>query len=185
MKNWKKTAIMASVLVFVCAGVYLNWIYTQEEEVMNLADVLDKSVIMNDATLVMNQDQDAAVNITDQNADAGITDYFAAVRLSRQQSRDTAIATLQETMVYGDDSTEANGTLEELVGTALCEAQIESLVIAKGYADCVAYMSDNGISVAVAAPEDGLQAADVSLISDIILTQTDVTLENIRVIEVK
>ena len=42
--------------------------------------------------------------------------------------------------------------LEEIVQTALSEAQIESLIIAKGYADCVAYMSDEGISVAVSAP---------------------------------
>ena len=49
--------------------------------------------------------------------------------------------------------------------TALCEAQIESLVIAKGYSDCVAYIGDDGISIAVAAPEGGLQQADVAVIA--------------------
>lgn len=69
--------------------------------------------------------------------------------------------------------------------TALCEAQIESLVIAKGYADCVAYMNDEGISVAVAAPEAGLQSADAALIADIVMTQTGLGMEDIHVIEVK
>lgn len=186
MKNWKKTAIMASVLVFVCAGVYLNWLYTQDEQVMSLADALDQQKILGDAALVLSEGADAALEAASEGSDT-VTDYFAAVRLSRQQSRDSAIATLQETMAYGaeGENTQASGTLEDLVGTALCEAQIESLVIAKGYVDCVAYMNGNGISVAVAAPEDGLQAADVSLISDIILSQTDISLDNIRVIEVK
>lgn len=181
MKNWKKTAITASLLVFVCAGIYLNWIYTQEQDIPVLTDVLDAGALGAEVSPVMGGEL---------SMDAGteqVTDYFAAVRLSRQQSRDSAIATLQETMAYGGEETDYNavGTLEELVDTALQEAQIESLVIAKGYVDCVAYMTGGGISVAVAAPQEGLEPADVSLISDIILTQTDLTLDNIRVIEVK
>ena len=68
---------------------------------------------------------------------------------------------------------------------ALSEAQIESLVIAKGYADCVAYMTSEGISVAVAAPESGLQQKDVAVITDIILTQSDYEVEDIRIVEVQ
>ena len=43
------------------------------------------------------------------------------------------------------------------------------MVIAKGYADCVAYISQDGISVAVAAPENGLTQDDLSLVADIVL----------------
>ena len=68
--------------------------------------------------------------------------------------------------------------------TALTEAQIESLIIAKGYTDCVAYMSEEGISVAVAAPEGGLKQADVAVITDIVLTQSEYDVEDIRVVEV-
>ena len=77
-----------------------------------------------------------------------------------------------------------NASLEEIVQTALSEAQIESLVIAKGYADCVAYMTNEGISVAVASPEGGLQQTDVALIADIVMAQSDYTLDEIRVVEV-
>jgi stage III sporulation protein AH len=58
-------------------------------------------------------------------------------------------------------------------------------VIAKGYAECVAYISDGGISVALATPEGGLQQTDVAVIADIILTQSDFTMEQIRVVEVQ
>jgi len=75
--------------------------------------------------------------------------------------------------------------LEEIVQVALSEAQIESLIIAKGYADCVAYMSGEGISVAVASPEGGLQSQDVAVIADIVLSQSDFTMEDIHVIEVQ
>ena len=90
-------------------------------------------------------------------------------------------------MAYGDETnkTESTQQLETIVQTALTEAQIESLIIAKGYTDCVAYMSDTGISVAVASPEGGLQQADVSIIADIVITQTGFTLEEIRVVEVQ
>ena len=114
------------------------------------------------------------------------SDYFAAVRLSRQEARDSAIALLQEAMSYDTSSQESGSDqLEDIVQVALSEAQIESLVIAKGYADCVAYMSEEGISVAVAAPENGLAQADVALITDIIMSQSAYELEEIRIVEVQ
>lgn len=194
MKNWKKNAIVASILVFVCAGIYLNWLYTQDTETVNLTDTLNEEKILGATTLVMSQNNNAAVDAAQedlqdnaQEADGTVTDYFAAVRLSRQQSRDSAVTMLQEAMAYGEeaDASSASAELEEIVSTALCEAQIESLVIAKGYTDCVAYMSEDGISVAVAAPEEGLQEADVALISDIVLAQADYSLADIRIVEVK
>ena len=117
------------------------------------------------------------------------TDYFAAVRLSRQQARDNAVELLQEAMAYsgqdGGKDVESAMELEEIVQTALSEAQIESLIIAKGYRDCVAYMSGEGISVAVASPEGGLQEQDVAVIADIVMSQSDYSLEDIRVVEVQ
>ena len=49
----------------------------------------------------------------------------------------------------------------------------------------MAYMSDDGISVAVAAPENGLQENDVAVITDIIMTQSDYGLEEIRIVPVQ
>ena len=185
MKIWKKNMVAAGVLVTVCAGIYLNWLYTEDKAASNLTDTLDAEKVMSDELLVLSED--AAALAAGENIETTASDYFAAVRLSRQQARDNALNLLQEAMAYSDSAKEAetNASLEEIVQTALSEAQIESLVIAKGYADCVAYMTNEGISVAVAAPEGGLQQTDVAVIADIVLTQSDYSLSDIRVIEVQ
>ena len=166
MKIWKKNLIAAAVLVTVCAGIYVNWLYTEDQATADLTDTLDASKILSSDMLVM---ADGATIQADQQVTK--SEYFAAVRLSRQEARDSAVSLLQEAMAYGEDAeyVQTNTQLEQIVQTALCEAQIESLVIAKGYADCVAYMSEDGISVAVAAPEGGLQHRDVAVIADIVL----------------
>lgn len=184
MKIWKKNVIAAAVLVTVCAGIYVNWLYTEEQNAANLTDTLDADKILSADMLVMNDGSSLALD--DVDADT-VSDYFAAVRLSRQEARDSAVSLLQEAMAYNDDAQAAqtNTKLESIVQTALCEAQIESLVIAKGYTDCVAYISDQGVSVAVAAPEGGLQNKDVAVIADIVMTQSDYKMEDIRVVEVQ
>lgn len=182
MKTWKKNLVAVAVLICVCAGIYVNWLYTEDSTVSNLTDTLYEEKLLSPDTVVMGND-DLAQKL---NVDTTVTDYFAAVRLSRQQARDNAVGLLQEAMSYGADAedTQANAKLEEIVHTALCEAQIESLVIAKGYADCVAYISDNGISVAVAAPEGGLQQTDVAVIADIVISQSSLDMDDIHVLEV-
>ncbi len=188
MKVWKKNMVAAAVLVTVCAGIYVNWLYTEENTATGLMDTLDVEKVMSDETLILSGDMAAIAAGEDVATTA--TDYFAAVRLSRQQARDSAVNLLQEAMAYDEASTgtkdaESAMELEQIVQTALSEAQIESLIIAKGYADCVAYMSGKGISVAVASPEGGLQSEDVAVIADIVMTQSEYTLDDIRVVEVQ
>ena len=155
MKVWKKNLIAAAILVTVCAGIYVNWRYTEDQAAANLTDTLDTEKVMSDDNLVLSEDN--AVNL------------------------------LQEAMSYNESSKEAESAveLEQIVQTALSEAQIESLIIAKGYADCVAYMSGEGISIAVASPEGGLQREDVAVIADIVMAQSDYSLNDIRVVEVQ
>lgn len=183
MKTWKKNMVAAAVLVTVCAGIYVNWMYTEAQTSADLTDTLDESKILSQDMLVMNAESD----LLDFENPNTVSDYFAAVRLSRQEARDSAVGLLQEAMAYetNADVSSTNEQLEQLVQTALCEAQIESLVIAKGYADCVAYISDKGISVAVATPEGGLGDSDVAVIADIVMTQSDYTMEDIYVVEVQ
>lgn len=184
MKIWKKNLVAAAVLVTVCAGIYLNWLYTEDTATANLTDTLDAEKVMGEDTLVLSDDMAALAAGEDPETTA--SDYFAAVRLSRQEARDNALNLLQEAMAYSDESKarESSMELEQIVQTALSEAQIESLVIAKGYTDCVAYMTNEGISVAVSAPEGGLQQEDVAVIADIVLSQSDYTMSDIRIVEV-
>lgn len=181
MKIWKKNLVAFAILVTVCGGIFVNWKYGQEQAAANLTDTLDADKILSADTLVMSDDTLL------EETNTTMTDYFAAVRLSRQEARDSAVTLLQEAMAYSDDaeSAQTNERLEGIVQTALCEAQIESLVIAKGYTDCVAYINEEGISVAVASPEGGLQQEDVAVIADIIMTQSDFVMDDIRVVEVQ
>ncbi len=182
MKIWKKNVIAAAVLVTVCAGIYVNWLYTDDQVSADLTDTLNEDKILSSDMLVM-----ADGTTIEGDTLTSVTDYFAAVRLSRQEARDGAVTLLQEAMAYNNDAqdVQTDAQLEQIVQTALCEAQIESLVIAKGYTDCVAYMSDEGISVAVASPEGGLQQTDVAVIADIIISQSGMSMEEIRVVEVQ
>lgn len=179
MKNWKKNIAAAGVLLVVCTGIYVNWTLTNTHDVADLTDKLDSEMVLSPNGIVM--DSNTSVNTPNTSMD-----YFAAVRLSRQEARDSAVNLLQEAMAYGDSAQQAQSSaqLEKIVETALCEAQIESLIIAKGYVDCVAYMSDTGISVAVAAPEGGMKNQDVAVIADIVITQSGFGMEDIRVVEV-
>ena len=207
-KTWKRNAVVAVVLMFICVGVYLNWSehQTNTADAIELADTVDVDLlddtaeetiaIVDGATVetltgdveVLDGDYDAL--LTEATTDTSVSDYFAAIRLARQESRDSAADLLQETIAYetGADETAASAAsqqLETMVTTALKESQIEGLVIAKGYEDCVAYMSEEGISVAVAAPEEGLEAEAVAQICDIVVTQSDYTPSELKIIEVK
>lgn len=190
MNVWKKNLVAAAVLVTVCAGIYVNWLYTEENAPASLEDTLDAEKVMSEELLVL--EGDMAAIAAGEEVQTTAQDYFAAVRLSRQQARDSAVNLLQEAMAYvetgsgtGSKASESSMELEQIVQTALSEAQIESLIIAKGYVDCVAYMTGEGISVAVSAPEGGLQQADVAVIADIVMAQSDYDLDDIRVVEVQ
>ena len=183
---WKRNIVVATVLLFVCAAVYLNWKYAS-----NLDDVAasgtDGQKVLGQSTLVSGEgdvtDEDTGAVETDAAAEG---DYFATARLTRQQARDSAISLLREAAESDSAdtaaATEAAETIQVLAGYALAEAQIENLVTAKGYADCVAFMGDGAISVVVEA-DGGLQTEDVAKITEIVLSETDYTTGQITVLE--
>jgi len=179
--RFKRSAVVATVLVFVCAAVYINWRYSG-----NVADqVSAKNSADGGSTRVLG---DAALVDGKVIADEGIaTGYFDSARLSRQQSRDNALSLLREASeqvnVEQTALDEANRAIQTLAGYTMLENQIENLVIAKGYADCVPFMGDNSVSVVVSAAEDGLQTEDVAKIMDIVLTETNYTADQVKILE--
>ena len=62
------------------------------------------------------------------------------------------------------------------------QARDTAISMAKGYADCVAFMGDDAISVVVSDP-DGLDAVDVARIKDIVVSETSYTPDQIRIME--
>lgn len=173
-KNWKRPAVVLAVLVLVGASVYLNWRYAD--------NVAETDKILGQATLV--NENGEGVSLTN---DAAENDYFATARLSRKQARDSAISMLQEAEIdenaTEDVCNEASQTLQVLAGYTVAESQIENLVTAKGYADCVVFMGSDSCSVVVASGEEGLTATDVARIKDIVINETQYTAGQIKIME--
>ena len=115
------------------------------------------------------------------------TDYFAQARIDKMNNRDEAVQTLQ-TIIGGGDITN-----DEMVTNALaavevsklieCEGNIESLVKAQGYSDCVAYL--DGETAKLVVKTEGLDKAQAAAIKEVILGETNISAENIRIFEVK
>ena len=114
--------------------------------------------------------------------------YFASARLNRQQARDSALSLLQDAASQEDaDETvrlQMNDTIQTMADYTITEAQIENLVTAKGYADCVAFIGEDSLSLAVAAPEGGLTQADTARIVDVVQQTADYSAQQIKIIEV-
>lgn len=175
-KIWKKRAVVGAVLLFVCAAVYMNWRYAGSLE--------DTSKVLGESTLVSGEK--TGENNANVQQTAKENDYFATARLSRKQARDNAISMLKDasTDENADQSVlnEASQTLQVLAGYTVAESQIENLVTAKGYTDCVAFMGAESISVVV-EDEDGLDATDVARIMDIVVQETGYAPNQIKVLE--
>ena len=76
---------------------------------------------------------------------------------------------------------EASEGIAVLAGYTMKEAQIENLVTAKGYADCVAFMGEDSISVVVDTGTGELTAEDVAKITDITVTETGYPASGVKV----
>ena len=96
------------------------------------------------------------------------------------------IIDLHKTVVKVDEAAaaEAAQSIQTLAAYTLAEAQIENMITAKGYTDCVVFMADDGVSVVVSAGEDGLQTEDIAKITDIVKQETDLSADCIKILEV-
>lgn len=194
---WKRNAVVAAIALFICAAVYLNWSYGQEAEA---GKTLGQSTMVggNTNAPLVTGDSSAQTGSTDstQSGDTQTSaqtetgsEYFATARLNRQQARDSALSLLQDAAAREDADetvkTQVNDTIQTMADYTVTEAQIENLVIAKGYTDCVAFIGEDALSLAVAAPEGGLTEADTAKIVDVVNQSSGFTADQIKIIEVE
>lgn len=78
---------------------------------------------------------------------------------------------------------ESGAAIQTLANYTVSEAQIENLITAKGYADCVAFISDGSVSVVVSATADGLTDADVARITEVVTDETGFEAGSVKIIE--
>ena len=180
--RWKRNVVVATMAILVCAAVALNWKYSGEDAVKDAQETGGK--LLGEATLVSGQEGDAE-GAADEEAVYTGSDYFASARLTRQQARDNAISLLKDAAEQegADTATanEASESIQVLAAYTLKEAQIENLVTAKGYKDCVAFMGDESISVVVSTGTGELTAEDVAKITDIAMAETGLDAGGIKI----
>jgi len=183
-KNLKRNLVMVAVLLFVCAAVYLNWSYNSRQGEADAAMVKAEDMAMAAADEAYLQ-----TLAEEEQLSEGNSAYFASARLTRQQSRDEALSLL-ETAAAGEGASQetidsAMASITTMATWSLQEAQVENLLLAKDFDDCVVYMTGDAVTVAVPAPEEGLSAAAVARITDTVTSETDYTAGQLRIIEVR
>ncbi|MBR5806503.1 MAG: SpoIIIAH-like family protein [Oscillospiraceae bacterium] len=193
-KQRKASLIILSFAMIV--AVYLNWQYSRAgADTYILTDEITQQVntrINDESDLLKTEEDYETQNYGDAQLVATTkTDsdkYFEQARLSRQKTRDEALDTLQKTLkntkLSDIDKKQATEKLSQIIQNMTNETDIENMLKAKGFRDCVASISDNKISLAVRPVKGELSKADVSKIRDVVLSKTSISSQNIVVVEV-
>lgn len=181
----KKQIIMTCLTLMLGVAVYINYVsapkLSKDGESVEVAEMGD-TVNYGDTEFV-----NAVADMEKDAAEPAAADYFAQARLDKMNNRDEAVQTLQ-TIIGGGDLTENEmvvNALDAVEVSKLIESEgtIESLVKAQGFEDCVAYL--DGESAKVVIKTEGLDKAQAASVKEIILGETNVAAENIRIFEVK
>lgn len=201
MSVWKRNAVVVAIVLFVGAAVYLNWSYGRETagtDGQGGGKLLGQAALVNGKDDKQTGDGQAAGNAQSSaqpsagpgaspSAAGESTGYFASARLNRQQARDSALQLLQQAAADAgaqqDIIDEANASIQAMADLTMSEAQVENLVTAKGYGDCVCFINDNSASVVVSSTENGLSENDVTKIMEIVKEETGLAADKIKVIE--
>lgn len=188
MSVWKRNAVVLAIVLFVGVAVYLNWSYNNQLTGESNPDSSDGKVL-GQTTLVNGveddaEGEDASAEVEDGDDGSG---YFASARLNRQQARDSALELLQE--AAADEKAEqtvvdeANASIQAMAADTLSEAQVENLVTAKGYGDCVCFIGEDGVNLVVSTTSQGLGETDIAKIVEIVREETGLSADKIKIIE--
>ena len=159
-----KSAVMIAAVLLVGLAVYLNyrWFYDPIE-----------AVGYGDG----NMSQNSSASVDDG-------DYFTAAALSREEARDEALDVLKLVSESDEASAEARQEAADKISKIAVdiqnEANIETLVKAKGFEDCVAIISDDSVSVIVSA--ETLAASQTAQILSVVYDTTGITPDKVTII---
>jgi stage III sporulation protein AH len=185
----KRNLMILTVAMLVSAAAYLNWNYSQS--VANVGKILGESVLVGGSVSPASSLEGSADGTEEAGEEQEVfnadTNYFDTARLNRQEARDNSLTLLREAAADEkadlDTINSANEQLQQIAANALTESTIESLVIAKGYEDCVAFVNGESVSVVISKTEEGLQSADIAKVTDIVLEETGLTADKIKIME--
>ncbi len=199
-RNTRRVTALTLAAALVVA-VYLNWQYARtgaelETEAVNVsasaaeeASVPITDGLMTEAEAVSSTNKNyGEAQLVSVSNDSG-SKFFEEARLKREKAHDAALDTIQKTLKSASLSADEKKTYaQELTGNLEnlnAETEIETLVKAKGFADCLCFLQADRADLTVMTSGDALTAAQVAQIRDIILSKSSVTAQNITVVEVK
>ena len=172
MKLTKKSLIIAVIAAMICGAVYLDFL--SNETPTSSSELLDGY----------------EANFYDFPSETtpydNVENYFSQARLNRQVTRDESAELLLQIVegdfATGEEKSSAVKDMNLLAKTIQSEANIEALVCAKGFTECLAVVSSGNVNVIVKT--DGLEAEQATQIRDIVLSETDCEVKNIKIIEI-
>ncbi len=169
-----RSVVIISAVLLIGLAVYLNyrWFYDPVESLGYGDNNMDNNT---DGSETTGGETDGAT---------GESDYFTSAALIRQQSRDEAIDVLKLVTENEESSeaakAEAAAQISKIAVDIQNEANIEALVKAKGFEDCVAVIANDSVSVIVKA--ESLQANEAAQILAIVYETTGISPQNISII---
>ena len=115
--------------------------------------------------------------------------FFDEARLKREKAHDEALDTIQKTLkdssLSDAEKAEYTAQMTANLEDINAENEIETLIKAKGFADCLCFLQSGRADLTVMTSGDALTAAQVAQIRDIVMSKSNVTTQNITVVEVK
>lgn len=191
--NQKMTMLTLAVALGV--AVYLNWEYAKTTD-----NALAAAATPSATTPPAVTDQlavDAAANADKNYGEAQLVsvnggsggEFFETARLQRSKTRDEALDALQKSLksarLTDEEKSELTAKLTAQIESITLESDVENLIRAKGFVDCVAFINEGQVNITVMTPSDGLTKEEVAQIRDIVLSKCSVSVQNITVVEVK
>lgn len=170
----KNLAVVLAVLV-IGGAVYVNYLLFKDP--------------INDIGYGENNMEDVYGEISASDAEASLNaesdTYFSSTILSRQKARDEALSVLQTVVesseAMSETKAQAFADISQIASDIECEANIETLIEAKGFDDCVAVI--NGGTANIIVKTDGLRANDIAQINEIVYEQAGVLPVDVRIVE--
>lgn len=170
----KKQIVLASLVLVLGVAIYLNYTFTEGTTGYD---------ITTSANSVNEERTYGEAQLTDVKPD----EYFMNARLERQKARDESVETLANTLSMGNLTEEekeiAASKALEVSGFIESENKIETLVKAKGFSECLAFVDSKKVKVIVKT--EGLTPEQAAQIKNIIVEETNMPADSIVVDEVK
>ena len=187
----KRQLTILTLILALGVAVYLNWEYAKTDSSFVLPT---QTQAEEDALLANAQAEDAPVMEALPDKNYGVSEnssdqYFETARLTRTKTRDEALDKLQQSLkatgLTEEEKAQLKDTLSSTISNISLESDIENLVKAKGFADCVVFIDGENVDLAVKTGPEGLSKNEVAQLRDIILGKVQTSAQNISIVEVK